>query len=122
MKTTIPLSTLITLLSISTTVFATCYSKGDSFPDKELAKWHAQRACEGYDGNAGAFQGNYNPGQVKYACIQVSTTIKLELSVQNLNNRDSFDLRDADCTWRLQDEINGCFRGGESSISGWFFR
>ncbi|KAI0097662.1 hypothetical protein GGR51DRAFT_566382 [Nemania sp. FL0031] len=37
-------------------------------------------------------------------------TPRLNILVQNLNTGASFDLSDADCTLRLQNEINGCDR------------
>ncbi|KAF3001702.1 hypothetical protein E8E14_000313 [Neopestalotiopsis sp. 37M] len=101
---------------------AGCYSGGDVFQDKENARYNAQRACEGYDGIQGAFQGTFAPGEAKSACVQGSPTQRYDMVVQNLNTGASFDLADADCTLRLQNEINGCDHGGESDISGWRFR
>lgn len=121
--TTTALATALTLLGASiTTVSATCYTDGAFWPDQGAARYHAERACRGYDGNAGAFQGTFAPGEVKYACIQYSGTSKFEFSVQNQNLGASFDLGDDDCVLRLENEINGCGRGGESSVAGWHFR
>ncbi|KAI1151139.1 hypothetical protein F4825DRAFT_372935 [Nemania diffusa] len=50
------------LSALVATVSAGCFTGGDIFQDKNLANYHAQRACAGYDGIAGAFQGYFNPG------------------------------------------------------------
>ncbi|RYP45938.1 hypothetical protein DL768_007783 [Monosporascus sp. mg162] len=123
MKTTTVLATLFTLLGAGIdSVSAGCFGDGEIWQDKGAARWHVERACRGYDGNQGAFQGSFAPGQAKSACVQHSGTQKFEFFVQNLNPGASFDLADADCVWRLQNEINGCDRGGQSDISGWRFR
>ena len=43
-------------------------------------------------------------------------------SVRNENKDAGFDLGDDDCYKRLYDEIFGCDKGGQSTISGWNFR
>jgi hypothetical protein len=123
MKITITLATVFALLGVGIdSVSAGCYTSGDTWQDPAAARWHVERACRGFDGNQGAFQGEFRPGEAKYACIQHSGTQKLEFSVQNLNTGASFDLNDADCVLRLQNEINGCSHGGQSDIAGWRFR
>lgn len=123
MKTATILTTLAVVLGASTDgVAATCYRSGDVFQDKGNARWHVGRACRGYDGNQGAFQGTFARGEAKYACVQGTNTQKYEITVQNLNNDAAFDLGDADCVLRLENEINGCDRGGESVVAGWRFR
>ncbi|KAH8716905.1 hypothetical protein GQ44DRAFT_775850 [Phaeosphaeriaceae sp. PMI808] len=122
MKNSISLSALVALLSISIdTVSAGCFSGGDTFPDKGNARYHAERACRGYDGHGGAFSGTFGGGERKWACVQLSSTIKMDFSIQNLNNRAALDLGDDDCVLRLHNEINGCDHGGDSTISGWNF-
>ncbi|KAK9778465.1 putative Lipoprotein [Seiridium cardinale] len=116
------MKTATVLLALISTVWAGCYGSGDIFQDKANARYHAQRACEGYDGNAGAFQGFFSAGQAKSVCVQGTTTQKYDMSVQNLNTGAGFDLADGDCTLRLHNEINGCDRGGQSDVSGWRFR
>lgn len=123
MKTTTILTTLAVVLGASIdSVAATCFGSGDVFQDKGNARWHVGRACRGYDGNQGAFQGTFAPGEAKYACVQGTNTQKYEITVQNLNTGAAFDLGDGDCVLRLENEINGCDRGGESTVSGWRFR
>ncbi|KAH0336348.1 hypothetical protein KCU81_g8603, partial [Aureobasidium melanogenum] len=123
MKTTTMLTTLAVVLGATTDgVAATCYRSGDVFQDKGNARWHVGRACRGYDGNQGAFQGTFARGEAKYACVQGTNTQKYEITVQNLNTDAAFDLGDADCVLRLENEINGCDRGGESVVAGWRFR
>jgi hypothetical protein len=124
MKTTI-IATLVAFFNIGiSSVSAKCYGSSDKvfWQDPGNACWHAERACRGYDGIQGAFQGVYSPGQVKYACVQGTGTQKYEFSVQNLNGNAAFDLEDDHCVSHLFDEINGCIMGGESTISGWHFR
>lgn len=123
MKTTIAVATILTLLGVGIdSVSAGCYTSGETWQDTGAARYHAERACRGYDGKQGAFQGVFRAGEAKRACIQHSGTQKFEFMVQNLNNGASFDLGDADCVLRLQNEINGCARGGQSDVSGWRFR
>lgn len=123
MKTTTVLSTVLAILGTGvTTALANCYGSGDVWQDRANARYHVERACNGYDGHAGAFQGVYAPGEAKSACVQGTGTQKYDFMVQNLNTGASFDLADADCVWRLENEINGCDRGGQSDVSGWRFR
>ncbi|KAG9663985.1 hypothetical protein KCV03_g10276, partial [Aureobasidium melanogenum] len=123
MKTTTILTTLAVILGANIEgVVADCFGGGDVFQDKGNAKWHVGRACRGYDGNQGAFQGTFAPGEAKYACVQGTNTQKYEITVQNLNTGAAFDLGDGDCVLRLENEINGCDRGGESTVSDWRFR
>jgi hypothetical protein len=85
MKTTI-IATLVAFFNIGiSSVSAKCYGSSDKvfWQDPGNACWHAERACRGYDGIQGAFQGVYSPGQVKYACVQGTGTQKYEFSVQN---------------------------------------
>ncbi|KAH7130677.1 hypothetical protein B0J11DRAFT_613259 [Dendryphion nanum] len=122
MKTTMSISTLVALLSIGvSTVSAGCFSGGDTWPDKANARWHAERACRGFDGHGGAFSGNFAPFETKTACVGLSSTIKFNMAVQNLNSQTR-DVSDDECVLRLHNEINGCDRGGESQIGDWFFR
>lgn len=123
MKTTTILASLAVVLGTSIdSVAANCFGSGDVFQDKGNARWHVGRAYRGYDGNQGAFQGVFAPGEAKYACVQGTNTQKYEITVQNLNTGAAFDLGDGDCVLRLENEINGCDRGGESTVSGWRFR
>ncbi|KAK3996565.1 hypothetical protein QBC44DRAFT_402095 [Cladorrhinum sp. PSN332] len=123
MKTTAIFSSLVALLGVSpVAVMAGCYTGGDDWQDRGAARWHIERACKGYDGKQGAFQGFFNPGQAKSACIQHSGTQKFDLFVQNLNTGAGFDLGDNDCVLRLQNIVNGCAKGGQDDISGWRFR
>src|SRR5262245_28208213 len=123
MKVTTVLATLFALLGTSVdSVSAGCYTSGELWQDQGAARWHAERACKGWDGNQGAFQGWFAPGEAKSACIQHSGNQKFEFFVQNLNTAAGFDLGDADCTLRLHNEISGCGRGGQSDHAGWRFR
>jgi hypothetical protein len=127
MKTNVTLVALFGLVGINN-VLAGCYkpsSSSDSWDDYQRsdARWHSERACRGYDGNRGVFQGTFLPGEARYACVNGGDNIKFEFMVQNLNRYTAFDLGDDDCVLRLHNEINGCGQwGGQSEVSGWFFR
>ncbi|TGJ84832.1 hypothetical protein E0Z10_g3901 [Xylaria hypoxylon] len=100
---------------------AGCFG-GELFEDKNNAKYNVERACDGYDGVAGALQGFYNPGEAKSFCVQSTPTQRLDVLVQNLNTAQGFDIGDPDCVFRLENIINGCDRGGQDDVSGWRFK
>ncbi|KAH7174190.1 uncharacterized protein B0J16DRAFT_388016 [Fusarium flagelliforme] len=119
------LTTLTTLLTLNVKyATAGCFSGGENWPsgDIDTASWHVERACNGYDGNQGAFQGSYKPGEIKQACIQYSSTSLYIFEVQNLSPTETLELYNKNCVLRLQNEIKGCSKGGESSIDGWRFK
>jgi len=124
---TIILATLITFLGVSiNSASANCYNS--NFPpawfDRDEAQYHVNRACRGYDGLSGGFQGWFGPGETKYVCVNCpdGRDCRLEFTIKNENTGASFDLGDDDCATRLGNEIWGCSNGGESSVSGWHFR
>ena len=121
MKSTTIITSIFALLGAGiTTVSATC--QGDQvWQDKAVARWHAERACNGYDGKQGALQGVFAPGEAKRACVPYTTTQTANFLVQNLNLGESFDLADADCVLRLHNEINDCPGRGDSEYFGWRF-
>jgi hypothetical protein len=88
--------------------------------NKGDAAYHSQRACMGYDGQQGYFQGWFGPGEEKRVCINGSG-IRLEFIIKNENYDTGFDLGDTDCRDRLHNEIYGCGCGGRSTVSGWTF-
>lgn len=98
-----------------------CYGGGNgvNFYD---ANYHVKRACEGYSGVAGAFQGWFAPNQEKYACVNMGYNVKLEMWVKNLNTVTGFDLGDTDCTRELQIINSACRTGGDRDVAGWYFR
>jgi hypothetical protein len=102
-------------------VAAGCYPAGHWFNEKNDPKHHARRACEGYDGNRGALQGTFAPGETKSACVE-SNWGHYVISVKNLNTRDAIDLADGDCTHRLWEVVDKCAFGGELDVAGWRFR
>jgi len=121
--TTAALATVFALLGVGIdSVSARCDNSGETWADAGAARWHVQRACRGFDRKKGAFQGVCRPGETKSLCVQHSGTQKYNFSVQNLNTGASFDLNDADCTLRLQNQIDECSQGGQSTIAGWQFR
>ncbi|KAK0113840.1 hypothetical protein ONS96_014693 [Cadophora gregata f. sp. sojae] len=125
MKLTNPLSisTLLLTAAITDLTLAACYGSGEVL-NKANANYHAKRACMGYDGHAGAFQGFFSAGQNKQACINNDAGVggHLILGVRNLNQNAGFDLDDADCFKELGILIALCNRGGTGTVAGWFFR
>ncbi|KAI1334271.1 hypothetical protein F5Y15DRAFT_421014 [Xylariaceae sp. FL0016] len=116
MKTFSAVATLIAFFGVNS-VYAGCYSGGDAWQDAGAARSQAQSACE-----TGAFSGHFAAGESKSACFQLTGTQRVDFVVQNLNTGSGYDLAHADCTLRLQNEINGCSFGGESDVSGWHFK
>ncbi|PVH87869.1 hypothetical protein DL98DRAFT_581103 [Cadophora sp. DSE1049] len=109
--------------SISDFAHAACYGSGQVL-DKANANYHTKRACQGYDGNKGAFQGNFAAGENKQACINNDPGVggHLILAVKNLNQNAGFNLDDADCFKEFGILIALCNRGGTGTVAGWFFR
>ncbi len=101
---------------------ARCFQTGAKYDNKDTARYHVARACEGYDGKRGAFQGRYAPGEVKSACVDIRGGKQIKMSVKNLNNGAARDLGDNDCTFRLSKEIDNCDRGSEKDWADWRFR
>jgi hypothetical protein len=119
MKSTYPLTILTSLLAYRATLAtATCYTSGDSWPNREVARSFVHDAC--YN-NGGMFTGDYAPRQLKAMCPR-DGGLGLEFVVQNLNTQVGFDLGDDDCYERLTNEIFGCEHGGASTVAGWYFR
>ncbi|KAM0235911.1 hypothetical protein ACHAP5_009557 [Fusarium lateritium] len=125
MKSFSTLTTLASLLALNVKyTTAGCFTSGETWPssDTDSPSYHVERACNGYDGNPGAFQGSYKPGEIKQACVQYSSTSLYIFEVQNLSPTQTLDLYGKNCVLRLQNEIKGCDKGGESSIDGWRFK
>jgi hypothetical protein len=97
-----------------------CFSSGADFANRDTAKYHAKRACEGYDGKAGAFQGYFNPSATKSACVNVAGG-HIYMEVTNQNTGAGFNLGDSDCTKQLWERIDACAKGGISDVAGWHF-
>ncbi|KAM7185999.1 hypothetical protein V8F33_012062 [Rhypophila sp. PSN 637] len=100
-----------------------CYNEGHR-PALNTMTFHFTRACEGYSGIAGAFQGWFAPNQEKYACVDLGSNVKLEMWVRNQNPTTGFDLGDTDCTKEFNNIMHACFYGfgGHNDVAGWYFR
>ncbi|CAD0093722.1 unnamed protein product [Aureobasidium vineae] len=124
MKTTAAIATLAIFpgAAIDSVSVAACYSSGADFVNKNDAIYHIARACGGYDGKRGAFQGNFVPGEAKTVCVNSPGNQKYDMLVQNLNTGSTFDLAGNDCSLRLGIIVNDCLRGGEDTVAGWKFR
>lgn len=117
----------ITLLALNavTVVEAGCYTSGHEGP-LDTALYHLGRACKGYDGKQGAFQGWFAPGQIKSACVNEGKN-RYDMQVQNRGSQ-GFDLGDQDCYnefWLIASTCSaGTIKtiGGERTNAGWWFR
>ncbi|GJD00091.1 secreted protein [Colletotrichum higginsianum] len=103
-----------------------CYHDGSRLTT-QVIKYHAQRACEGYDGKRGAFQGTFAVKEAKYACVSLENNQYLQMWVTNENTQFSFDLNDKDCTKEFNNLMNTCqsngiTQGGAVTVAGWRFR
>ena len=110
---------MLTVLSFGIqSAVAGCFESGASWTNREEARNFVHSAC--FD-NGGMFTGNFDPRQLKAMC-PLSGNLGLEFVVQNLNTNTGFDLGNEDCYERLNNEIFACEHGGESTVSGWYFR
>lgn len=130
---------LVGFLCLHTTVHGdgfNCYPKGgDQLTSYDEAAYHIHRACYGYDGKTGAFQGYYPAHNDKTVCVQLNNGgdgihHKLDMQIRNDGN-NGYGLNPADCEKRLSDilTIVGCQGfydratwGGEWTGYGWFYR
>ena len=119
---------IATILSIVTLAVAdNCYDDGAKAWTSDI-RYHAKRACEGYDNQRGAFQGTFTANEDKKGCVNLTPDLKLEMWVTNQNKGQTIDLKDTDCTKEfngLMDECNwgnGWSYGGAKVIAGWRFR
>ena len=111
------LTTLFALLApIIATAQAKCYRSGENWaPDQVQANYLLGELCD-------SMYGNFDRKNVKYRCRNAgSANKKLEFCVENTANNALYLNRD-DCVLRLSNEINGCGKGGESTIADWKFR
>lgn len=89
-------------------------------------KYHATRACKGYDGIKGKFQGTFNGQQRVKVCVNNGVG-KINMEVGNLQN-NARDIKDADCEKELHKVIDDCKSlggmsfGGRFDRGGWTFR
>ncbi|KAL2204299.1 hypothetical protein CC79DRAFT_1128973 [Sarocladium strictum] len=111
-------------LAFITLVSANCYDgEVARWPSRNNPRYHAGRACRGYDGNRGALQGVFRPGETKEVCVNSDADSRMSYTfrIKNLNQNQGFDLDDEDCLKRLANEIDGCANGGSSIVAGWEF-
>lgn len=112
------LSTLAAiLLPALGTVQAGCYSSGVRWnADANQAVSTISTICK-----SGQIGGFFGAGQTKYFCLNLPNNKKGEFWVQNKGSQ-GFNLNNDDCILRLNNEVLGCQYGGESVVSGWYFR
>lgn len=99
------------------TVQATCFRSGPEWsPTKQIAIDFVNSIC-----NSNGVSGYFPEGMTKYRCKQLRDNVKGEFWV-NWKGRGNLSLNDNDCKGGLINEINGCSKGGESTIAQWYYR
>jgi hypothetical protein len=128
MKFTTCVILLTTAFSASVSAIG-CYNlRGQQIKASDLI-YNSDRACKGYDGKRGAFQGTFGPGETKSVCVNIGDD-RVDMQVQNQNRGASFDLNDNDCAKELASVVTRCQGsvaagdsvGGEFQNAGWWFR
>lgn len=101
------------LASNATNVLALpgCYGFDSQWGEGDQAEFHTRRACEGYDGKMGAFQGVFRPGEKKSACVNDGSGNRFNMEVRNENTKASLNLGDKDCTKEFKSIIDNCGYG-----------
>jgi hypothetical protein len=99
---------------------AGCYSGGQTWIDdcnRNAFRGAVRDLCQN------ALSGYFNaPGYTKTACANSPCNgIRADFAVAWRGN-GGYTLAAGDCELRLNNEINGCEHGGESTISDWFFK
>ena len=115
------LSTPLVLLASVTSTMAGCYSGGQSWIDecnKNSFKGAIRDLCN--NGQlAGWFQ---NTGTTKTWCANSRCNgIRVDLAVGWRGN-GGYTLAAKDCISRLEDEIDNCWQGGESTKYDWYVK
>ena len=125
MKTTAFLAVLCAAFTAVSASDTTCKHNGNQL-DNNWVIFHTGRACTGYDGKTGKFQGTFEPGEMRHACVTFEDNKKLELWLQNQNGQKSFDVKDDDCVLEFIYLTADCGKGGYTKggtreNAGWKF-
>lgn len=105
-----------------------CYGKGQTLQIKDAA-YHFGRACRGYDGKKGAFQGPFKGGETKSACVGHKGD-RFNFYLENRAGHTR-DLTDDGCVKEFTKIVNDCkdywdgrlTQGGVNVANGnWYFR
>ncbi|KAF9691329.1 hypothetical protein EKO04_010928 [Ascochyta lentis] len=115
------LSTPLVLLASVTGAMAGCYSGGQTWIsecNKNAFRGAVRDLCKG------TLSGYFNaPGTTKTACANSPCNgIRANFAVAWKGRSGGYSLAESDCVLRLNNEINGCDYGGESTVSDWFFQ
>lgn len=115
-------STILALLSATLAAADNCYHSGAKAYATDI-RTLAANVCEGN----GEMTGVFGAGETKYACRNVSPSVKLEFWVTNENKAMSIDLGDGDCTFQFKGLVDECnyenvSQGGSKAVAGWRFR
>jgi hypothetical protein len=123
------IQTLLPTLLAATTVSAIgCYSGGLFMPSKDVAKYHATRACKGYSENGqhirGAFEGTYfvSNSQSNLPATVCVNNDGWHLIMQITNKGNARTIGDDECVDGLHRAANNCLYGGEMDMPNFVMR
>ncbi|KZM26422.1 hypothetical protein ST47_g2444 [Ascochyta rabiei] len=115
------LSTSFVIIASVTSAMAGCYSGGQAWIDdcnKNAFRGAVRDLCKGT--LSGYFD---SPGKTKYACANSPCNgIRANFAVGWRGRSGGYSLAENDCVTRLNNEIDHCDHGGESTVADWFFQ
>jgi hypothetical protein len=119
-------TTLLLTLGAGSVWAESCYQTGADFsPWTDRAKWHAERACNGYyhDGKwiNGKLTGYYDKNQKKQACVDLAPGKSMVIDLQNFAN-GRLAPRKETCYDIYTQLILECYKGGSRKIADWDYR
>jgi hypothetical protein len=97
-------------------VQAGCYNSGESWGNTGPANDAVQAIC-----NSNNIAGSFSSGQTKSSCRKQGSNVQYNFEIK-YNGGGSQTLSDTDCRYRLKNEVNGCGKGGQSTVGDWFYR
>lgn len=130
MKLTATLASLAVLSAafVGNVSATSCYRKGELLQIRDAA-YHFGRACRGYDGKKGSFQGPFKGGETKSTCVNHNGD-RFNFYLENREGHTR-DLTDDGCVKEFTKIMNDCrdgwdgrlTQGGVNLANGnWWFR
>ncbi|KAI6350663.1 hypothetical protein MCOR25_010504 [Pyricularia grisea] len=111
-------SILLPILSLLATAQAGCYKREQSIG------WGVEKTAAaneiGLAASRGRLAGFFNNGQEKTECHKLAENKAVHFKVKWLGE-GGLTLRDGDCYTRLRNLVKQCDKGGEDTISDWYF-
>ncbi len=100
-----------------------CYRTGADFsPWTDRAKYHAERACNGYTVNGkwvnGLFRGDFGSNQKRQTCVDLAAGKSMVIDVQNYAGARAAPRKET-CTEIFTALILDCPKGGRNDIADW---